>query len=180
MKNFLQRFFRGNAPRAAASALWAGTLLAVVSACSYSLGNRGELPFSTIEIAPIVNEADLPQAQATLAREIADALNREPKLSTVIDRGDAELEIVISDYRRRISSTASRDSVLASTQNLTLVLKCSLLNKRTGKYYFRNRSISVSTEVYTGQAPGLGEPQSFPVLSREAARKVRDLVTNVW
>ena len=53
MKNFLQRFFRGNAPRAAASALWAGTLLAVVSACSYSLGNRGELPFSTIEIAPI-------------------------------------------------------------------------------------------------------------------------------
>ena len=127
-----------------------------------------------------MNEADLPQAQATLAREIADALNREPKLSTVIDRGDAELEIVISDYRRSISSTASRDSVLASTQNLTLVLKCSLLNKRTGKYYFRNRSISVSTEVYTGQAPGLGEPQSFPVLSREAARKVRDLVTNVW
>ena len=64
MKNFLQRFFRGNAPRAAAFALWAGTLLAAVSACSYSLGNRGELPFSTIEIAPIVNEADLPQAQA--------------------------------------------------------------------------------------------------------------------
>lgn len=151
-----------------------------VSACSYSLGNRGSLPFSTIEILPVENEADLPQAQATLARDIADTLNREPNLSTVIDNGAATLKVVISDYRRSISSTSAHDSVLASTQNLTLVLRCSLMNSRTGKYYFRDRVISVSTAVYTGTSPGLGEPQSFPALSREAARKVRDMVTSVW
>lgn len=162
------------------TALCAGTAFGVFSGCAYSLGNRGALPFSTIEIRPIVNEADLPQAQATLARDIADVLNREPGLSTVIENGAAELRIVISDYRRTISASSSEDSVIASTQRLTLDLKCTLVNSRTGKFYFRDRKISVSTEVYTGTSPGLGEPQSFPVLSREAARKVRDLITSVW
>lgn len=148
--------------------------------CSYSLGGLGEMPFSTIEISPIVNEADLPQAQAMLARDVADVLNREPKLRTVIERGEADLKIVISDYSRTISAKSARDSVLASTQKLTLKLKCSLQNTRTGKYYFRDRSVSVSTDVYTGTSPGLGEPQSFPVLSREAARKIRDMITSVW
>ena len=180
MEKKLKRFSLGLRSRVALVALAAGTLLGLVPACSYSLGGRGELPFSSIEIAPIENEADLPQAQATLARNISDALNREPKLRTVVSNGDAELRFVISDYRRSISATSSDDSVLASTQNLTLELKCSLSDTRSGKIYFRDRTVSVSTEVYTGTAPGLGEPQSFPVLSREAARKIRDLVTSVW
>lgn len=154
--------------------------LGVCSGCSYSLGSNARLPFSTIEIAPIVNNADLPQAQAMLARDIAGMLNREPKLSTVIENGAAELEIEIRDFRRSIVATSSEDSVIASVQKLTLELNCSLLNTRSGKYYFRNRKISVSTDVYSGEAPGLNEHQSFPVLSREAARKVRDLVTGVW
>lgn len=162
------------------TALCAGTLGGVLSGCAYSLGNRGALPFSTVEIRPIVNDADLPQAQAQLARDVADALNREPGLSTVVENGAAELKIVISEYRRSISAKSARDSVLASTQKLTLTLKCSLVDRRTGKFYFRDKKVSASTEVYTGTSPGLGEPQSFPVLSREAARKVRDLVTNVW
>lgn len=160
--------------------LLAGTLLCGLSACGYSLGVGGKLPFSTIEIAPIVNNADLPQAQAMLARDISEALNRDPQLSTVIENGAAELRVVISDYRRSISATSARDSVLASTQRLTLELNCSLLDTRTGKFYFKNRPVSVDTEVYTGTSPGLGEPQSFPVLSREAARKVRDMVVSVW
>ena len=180
MEKKLKRFSLGLRSRVALVALAAGTLLGLVPACSYSLGGRGELPFSSIEIAPIENEADLPQAQATLARNISDVLNREPKLRTVVSNGDAELRIVISDYRRSISATSSDDSVLASTQNLTLELKCSLSDTRSGKIYFRDRTVSVSTEVYTGTAPGLGEPQSFPVLSREAARKIRNLVTSVW
>lgn len=162
------------------TAILAGTLLGVLPACNYSLGNRGKLPFATIEIAPIVNNADLPQAQAMLARDIADTLNRTPKLSTVIENGAAELQVEISGFRRNIAATSSEDSVLASVQSVTLELNCSLLNTRSGKYFFRNRKISASTDVYTGAAAGLGEAQSFPVLSREAARKVRDLIVSVW
>lgn len=160
--------------------IFSGTLLASLSGCSYSLGNRGKLPFATIEIAPIVNNADLPQAQAMLAREIADALIATPKLNVVIENAAAELQVVISDYRRNIAATSSEDSMIANVQNLTLELECSLLNTRSGKYFFRNRKISVSTDVYTGAAAGLGESQSFPTLAREAARKVRDLIVNVW
>lgn len=158
----------------------AGASLCAFSGCGYSLGTGGKLPFSTIEIAPIINEADLPQAQAMLARDIADTLNRDPQLSTVIENGTVELCVVITEYKRSISATSARDSVLASTQKLTLTLKCSLLDTRTGKFYFRDRSVSVDTEVYTGTSPGLGEPQSFPVLSREAARKIRDMIVSVW
>ncbi len=148
--------------------------------CAYTLGGRGRLEFSSVEIHPIINEADLPQAQAQLARDIADTLNPEPKLRTVISGGDVELRVVISDYKRSISARSSRDSVLASKQTLTLKLKCSLLDKRTGRYCFRDRPVSVDTDAYIGTAPGLGESQSFPILSREAARKVRDLITSVW
>lgn len=174
-----RQFFR-KILRLGAFALLAGTLLAGTASCGYKLGSRGKMPFSTVEIAPIVNDADLPQAQAQLARDIADILNREPKLRVVIDRGAAELSIRISDYSRSITAKSARDSVLASTQRLTLELSCTLRDKRSGKIYFRDRKITASTEVYTGTSPGLGEPQSFPVLSREAARKVRDLITSVW
>ncbi|MBQ9758735.1 MAG: hypothetical protein IJW12_03065 [Opitutales bacterium] len=162
------------------STIFAGTLLCAFSACNYSLGNRAKLPFATIEVAPIVNNADIPQAQAMLARDVAEALNGTPRLATVIENGAAELQIEISGFRRNIAATSSEDSMIASIQNLTLELNCSLLNTRSGKYFFRNRKVSVSTDVYTGAAAGLGESQSFPVLSREAARKVRDLVVNVW
>lgn len=158
----------------------AGTFFFGLSACSYSLGIQGKLPFTTVEIAPIVNNADLPQAQATLARDIADTLNRSPKLSTVIENGGAELEVVIEDYYRNIAATSSEDSVLASVQRVTLDLNCSLRNTRSGSYFFRNCKVSVSTDVYAGTSPGLSESQSFPVLSREAARKIRDLIVSVW
>jgi len=180
MNKFFHRFFSKKTLLAGTFALLFATLFPFVSACSYSLGNRGALPFNTIEILPIENTADLPQAQATLARDISDTLNREPNLRTVVENGVATLHVVISDYRRSISSTSSNDSVLASTQTLTLTLSCSLQDTRTGKYYFRDRAVSVSTNVYTGTSPGLGETQSFPVLSREAARKVRDMVASVW
>lgn len=163
-----------------AIALLAGTLLGGTLGCGYRLGGRGQIPFSTIELSPIVNEADLPQAQAQLARDVADILNREPGLSVVIDRGAAELSIVISDYSRSITTKSARDSVLAGTQRVTMQLKCSLRDNRTGKYYFRNRIVTATTEVYMGTSPGLGETQSFPVISREAARRVRDLVSSVW
>lgn len=177
MKNFpKKRAF----PRSIAAILLAALFSCALCGCGYSLGGLGKMPFSTVEISPVVNEADLPQAQAMLARDVADVLNREPKLRTVVERGEADLQIVISDYTRSISAKSARDSVLASTQKLTLKLKCSLQDTRTGKYYFRDRSVSVSTDVYTGTSPGLGEPQSFPVLSREAARKIRDMITSVW
>lgn len=180
MNKIFRRFFSKKALRAGLFSLLAVAFSFCVPACSYSLGNRGALPFETIEILPIENEVDLPQAQAMLARDISDTLNREPNLQTVVEKGQAALKVVISDYRRSISATSSRDSTLASTQALTLVLRCSLMDARTGKYYFRDRALSVSTNVYTGTSPGLGETQSFPVLSREAAKKVRDMVASVW
>ena len=69
---------------------------------------------------------------------------------------------------------------MASTTTMTVTLDCSLRNMRTGKYYFRNRSISVTSENYMGGQAGLLETQVFPQLARDAARKIRDTVVGVW
>ena len=156
----------------------AGTFL--LPACNYSLGSRGELDFSTIVVEPIKNSADIPQAQATLARTIADSLNTEPGLKTVTNNGQARLFVEISNYKRSVATTGRKDSRVATTVTLTLTLKCSLLDTRTGKYYFRDRTVSAKTESYPSAASGLAETQAFPVLARTAARRVKDTIVSVW
>lgn len=163
------------------SILLGAFVLAGTSACGvYSLGAKKKLAFSSVALAPIANHANLPQAQATLARNIADSLNQEAGIKTTTANGDAELQIVIEDYSRTISATSARDSTIASAVNLRLTLSCSLLDTRSGKYFFKNRKISVSREAYVGDEVGLAETQTFPILSRDAARKVKDLLVNVW
>ncbi len=158
--------------------LFAGMLW--TASCSYSVGGRGKLPFSTIMLAPVENMTDLAQTQATLARNIIDRLNDEAGLEVVPYNGQAELTVVIADVTRRISLTNSRNTDVASTTTMTVTLDCSLRNMRTGKYYFRNRSISVTSENYMGGQAGLLETQVFPQLARDAARKIRDTVVGVW
>lgn len=159
-------------------AVFAATLLCV--ACSYSLGSRGKLPFSTIMIAPVKNMTDLPQTQATLARNLFDSLNAEAGLTVVSEGAQAELEVVIAEVERGISLTNSRDTGIASTTTLTLEIRCSLRNMQTGEYYFQDRSIRVSAENYLGGQTGLLATQVFPQLSRDAARKIKDEVVGVW
>lgn len=158
--------------------LLAGALCCV--SCSYSMGGRGKLPFSTIMVAPVKNMTDLPQTQATLARNIIDSLSVEAGLKVVPYNGQAELSIVVADVKRTISLTNSRNTDVASTTTMTVTLNCSLRDMRTGKYYFENRSISVSSENYMGGQAGLLETQVFPQLSRDAARKIKDAVVGTW
>lgn len=159
-------------------ALFAGTLLGV--ACSYSFGGRGPLPFSTIMVAPVKNMTDLAQTQATLARNIIDSLNAEANLEVVPYNGQAELSVEIAEVKRTVSLTNSRNTDVASTTTMTLKLNCSLRDMRTGKYYFRNRVIRVSSENYMGGQAGLLETQVFPQLSRHAARKIKDTIVSTW
>lgn len=158
--------------------LFAGTCL--WAACSYSLGGRGKLPFSTIMIAPVKNMTDLPQTQATLARNLFDSLNAEPGLSVVSVGGQAVLEVVVSKVKRSMSLTNSQDTGMASSTTLTVTFLCSLRDVRTGKYYFRDRSTSVSAENYLGGQSGLLMTQTFPQISRDAARQIKDLIVSVW
>lgn len=131
-------------------------------------------------VAPVKNMTDLAQTQATLARNIIDSLNVEPGLEVVQYNGQAELSVVIAEVKRRVSLTSSRDTDVASTVTMTVKLNCSLRDMRTGKYYFKNRSVSVSSENYMGGQAGLLETQVFPQLSRDAAREIKDVVVGTW
>jgi hypothetical protein len=158
--------------------LFVGALCGV--SCSYSMGGRGKLPFSTIMVAPVKNMTDLAQTQATLARNIIDSLNVEEGLKVVPYNGQAELTVVIAEVKRTVSLTSSRDTDVASTITMSLKLNCSLRDMRTGKYYFENRSVSVSSENYMGGQAGLLETQVFPQLARDAARKIKDTIVGTW
>lgn len=158
--------------------LFAGGIF--LASCSYSMGGRGKLPFSTIMVEPVKNMTDLAQTQATLARNIIDSLNVESGLKVVPYGGQAALSVVIADVSRKISLTDTRDTDVASTTTMKVTLTCSLRDMRTGKYYFRDRSVSVSSENYMGGQAGLLETQVFPQLSRDAARKIKDLIVSTW
>ncbi len=153
-----------------------------VGGCAnYSPGRgKAKLDFSTISLAPIKNEADLPQAQALLARNISDELNSEGGLTLVQEGANVELTVVISDYSRHTSISSSSDTVVASSIVMKVTLKCSLRDLRTGKFYFKDKEISESMESYLGTATGLAETQALPALTRSLAQKVREAVVGVW
>ncbi len=155
------------------------------SACSsYRMGPPGgdeASPFRSVYVELIKNESFAPQAQAPLSDQLAETFMTTANVRTV-DKGEAQatLTVVLKEYKRSMSATQSRDTVQGQSFTLTLISECTLLDNRTGKYYFKNRTISTSMEAYVYGGFGRAEYESMPVLARDLARKIVDASTSGW
>jgi hypothetical protein len=180
----------------AGAAIFAGALAGVVapallvSGCGvYNLGAGGKAPFNALALAPVKNDAHIPQAQSLLHAQLADALAQEGNVRLVNDAGDAQavLTVRLVDYRRTVVATRSDDTALGTSYRLELVADCSLKNTREDKPYFTHRRITARALAYapTGGAAaqnsfGAAERATVPILTRDLARQIRDAVTGVW
>ncbi|MDR3228887.1 MAG: LPS assembly lipoprotein LptE [Puniceicoccales bacterium] len=152
---------------------------------AYSLGSKSKIPFSTLSLAPIENTAYVPQAQALLHTQLADAISQESGLRLVATGGAATLHVRIVGYTHSVAATNPDDTALGSSFNIRLTANCTLTDNRTEKPYFTDRRIEVSVVAHspTGTAAGsfsAVEYETLPVLTRDLARRIRDTVTGVW
>lgn len=160
------------------------SVLIFLSACScYKLGNPGldHLPFSTLYVKPIINETFVPQAQALLSEQLIHTLQQSGIYITQCEgSADATLVVVMNRYKEVLSATRKKDTTLASSFEVTLEARCTLVNNITGEIYFTNRKVSAYIEGQATRSLQRVLYQDMPVLTQKLADKIRNLVTGAW
>lgn len=149
---------------------------------SYRVGSPAELPYRAIRVAPAVNRSDLPQIEALLS----SAMRHEIEQSSALElstggRADALLEISVLEAKREMVAVSPDDVGRARKFELTLLLSVSLRDTAdSSKFYFRDRTITVTQDIYTDSGQITAEYQATPELARLAATQVSELIVDLW
>ncbi|MGE9294119.1 MAG: LPS assembly lipoprotein LptE [Puniceicoccales bacterium] len=157
-------------------------LMLLLGACShYQLGPPGELPFRTLYVAPAINRTYAPQPGALLTDQTISDLQGHSNVKIVqSEQADATLGISIVEYERSVGATQSQDTGLAQSYILTMVCLVTLTDNRTGEVLMETRRVTASQQAYVQGGFQIAEYQAMPVLTREMARKISNVVVSVW
>ncbi len=170
-------------------------LLGLAGCSHYQVGKPADTPFQTIYIEPVANRSFAPQAQALLSTQVREHLMRDGRVQVVgPNDADAILRITLEDYDREASAVRGDDTVLASKFNMRLVATCTLIDARTGRHYFRDRSTETDIDAFIGFERELVDPddpfpppqglqseyQSMPVLTGKLSRQIGNMVLHTW
>ncbi len=145
-------------------------------------GTEGKLAFERLYIAPVENQAAVPQAVAVVSRELRNTFLRDGRV-TLVDSpaaADAVLTVNLEDYGRSYTAVQPTDTALARKFDLELVARCSLLDQRSGGHLFKDRRIMVTRQIYVDDGQNPAEYQALPHLADQLADWVAHAVLDVW
>ncbi len=157
----------------------------------YQWGVTAHVPFATLYVEPVRNHTLLPQAQEPIATELRSQLIKDGRVQVVDSPqgADAILQVVITDYHRDVAATREQDTGLASKFTETLTTGCTLIDTRTGRSYFTNRTVTTRRDVFTDN----GNPHSslvgdqlqaeyntVPLLAESLSDAIVQTVQDVW
>jgi hypothetical protein len=155
----------------------------------YQLGTQGRLTFSRLYVAPVQNDAALPQAVALVSSQLRDALLRDNRLTLVNTPEEAEATLTVNLQRldRRVATVRPDDTGLARKFELTLTALCTLRDTRDGSVLFENRPVETMRQVFTTPTPDIrasdqlqAEFNSLPHLAKTLADRIAHTVLDVW
>lgn len=161
-------------------------LLAFVSlgaGCAhYQLGTGSRLAFTTLYVAPVRNQALLPQADALVAAALREAFVRDGRVTLVAspEAADATLQVTLTGYRREMLAANPADTGLARKFALHLAASCSLTDNRTRRPLFAHRELTATRDAYTDSGQLQAEYQTLPLLAESLAGEVTHAVLDVW
>jgi hypothetical protein len=158
-------------------------LLGLMGCSHYHLGAAGPLPFHKLYVTVVKNQSYAPQAQAPVTEMLRQSLLQEGNLQlTEQADADATLEVVLSNYQRLTAATQQGNSLNAQSYTLILTAKCTLVDNRSGKVYFKDRQIDASQVAYVqnGDSFSQSEYQTLPKLARDLAGNIKDEIVSTW
>ncbi len=166
------------------TALCAFAALFSASCANYKLaGTAQTLPFSTIFVKPAQNKSYATQVAPMLTSNVCKMLAATPDLELVgADDAQAQLEIEITDYKKDGVSTRPDDTAMALSFNQELTAKCSLFDRRSGKYIFKDKEVKYSLITYSETSGDVLGPQyqNMSNLARGLARRIVDETLGIW
>lgn len=155
-----------------------------LSGCAhYRLGTGGKVSFQTLYIAPVVNEASVPQAVALISTELRDAFLHDARVILVNtpEEADATLTVRLVSYGRERQTSLTSDTGLTRKFDVTLHAAATLRDNRDNKLIFENRKIDAVRQVFTDAGQQLqAEYQNVPLLAETLAKNVRSATLDVW
>lgn len=159
-------------------------LLAVLSGggCAhYQLGTGAKTDLTSIFIAPVRNDAGVPQATALVTSAVRDAFLRDGRLTLApdADSADAVLEITLADYTREVTTVRAGDTGLARKFDLDLVARATLIGA-DGETRFTDRPLPVTRQIFTDSGQLQAEYQALPQLAAQIADRAVHAVLDVW
>jgi hypothetical protein len=182
-------------PRRHALRLLTGLIASLITfgavGCShYQRGTDATLAFSTLYVAPVRDDAALPQAAALATSQIRERFLRDGRIRLVDSPEDAEaiLYVTLVRYERGIATVRPNDTGLARKLELTLSAEATLLNPRTRAEWFSRRPLSGRRQAFTddpGQAETFGnqgqaERQTWVLLAGTIADAAVGATLDVW
>jgi|688.fasta_scaffold36483_6 hypothetical protein len=182
-------------PRRHALRLLTGLIASLIAfgavGCShYQRGTDATLAFSTLYVAPVRDDAALPQAAALATSQIRERFLRDGRIRLVDSPEDAEaiLYVTLVRYERGIATVRPNDTGLARKLELTLSAEATLLNPRTRSEWFSRRPLSGRRQAFTddpGQAETFGnqgqaERQTWVLLAGTIADAAVGATLDVW
>ncbi len=163
--------------------LCAAALLFSTGCSNYKLGTGGQLSFRTLYVAPVVNEAKVPQAVAVVSTLLRESFLNDPRIILVNtpEEADATLTVRLVKYGRSEKTGRPGDSGLARNFDISLDSEISLRDNRTNTFLFEKRKATATREIFTDGGQQLqAEFQNVPVLAETLAKNIRAAALDVW
>ncbi|HTJ77548.1 MAG TPA: LptE family protein [Rariglobus sp.] len=157
-------------------------LFALSGCSSYHLGSGGKLTFTTLYVAPVVNESNLPQAVALVSTQLREAFLKDGRVSLVNNAEDADavLTVKLTKYGRQSTASQSNDTGLARKFDVTLNAEASLRDNHKGKFLFEKRKVEAVREVFTDSGQLQSEYNTVPLLAETLSKNVLNATLDVW
>lgn len=155
------------------------TTLATVGCAHYQAGDGNKLTFSTVAIAPVVNESFAPQARTYLNESLMSEFGLGGEL-TILPEDQAEtiLHVRLKNYSKNIAARSSTDSGVA--RSLELVLSAEVvLNDSLGNVIFA-RTFEIHNEVYADSGASRAESTAIPAMTKRLAEEIHIALTSNW
>ena len=161
----------------------------LASCAHYQLGTQGQLAFTRLYVAPVKNDAALPQATAIFSAQLREAFLRDSRIVLVNSPEDADATLTVSLARldRRVATVRPDDTGLARKFELTLNALCTLRDNRSGAALFEARPVEAMRQVFTTPTPNTRESDQLqaeynlmPHLAKSLADRVAHAVLDVW
>ena len=156
--------------------------LALGACAHYRLGTGSAPKFATLFVAPVVNQAAIPQAQALVTTQLREALLKDGRVRLVNspDAADAVLQVTLSGYDRVVTVARADDTGLARRFDVSLHALATLTDNRTKQAYFTKRPLIATRGVFTDSGLVPAEFQTLPLLAEQLADEMVHAVLDTW
>jgi hypothetical protein len=160
-----------------------GAAVLGLSACAhYQLGTGSGPKFTTLFIAPVTSDTQLPQAVALVTTQLREAVIRDGRVALVNSpaAADAVLHVTLANYGRTAAVAQAVDTGLARRFDVTLRAAATLTDNRTGQPYFTKRPLTATRGVFTDSGLVPAEYQTLPLLAEQLADQAVHAMMDTW